>query len=56
LDEQCRAENLIAEAKAEEAVNPMSIEAMHEESERLARYGERQETRHQAQGHRASRS
>lgn len=42
LDEQRWIENLIAKAKAEEAANPMSIEEMHKESERLARYGEQQ--------------
>ncbi len=42
LDERRWVENLIAEAKAEEAANPMSIEEMHKESERLSRYGERQ--------------
>jgi hypothetical protein len=42
LDEQRWVENLIAEAKAEEAANPMSIAEMHKENERLTRYGERQ--------------
>jgi hypothetical protein len=42
LDEQRWVENLIAEAKAEEAANPMSIEEMHKEADRIARYGERQ--------------
>jgi len=35
-------ENLIAEVKAEQAANPMSIEEMLKESERIARYGARQ--------------
>jgi len=42
LDEQRWVENLIAEAKAEEAANPMSIEEMLKEADRIARYGERQ--------------
>jgi len=35
-------ENLIAEAKAEQAANPMSVEEMLKEDERLSRYGARQ--------------
>jgi hypothetical protein len=42
LDEQRWVENLIAEAKAEEAANPMSVEEMLKENDRLTRYGERQ--------------
>lgn len=42
LDEQRWVENLIAEAKAEEAANPMSVEEMLKDSDRMARYGERQ--------------
>ncbi len=42
LDEQRWVENLIAEAKAEEAKHPLSVEEMHKESDRIARYGERQ--------------
>jgi metal-responsive CopG/Arc/MetJ family transcriptional regulator len=34
--------NLIAETKAEQAKNPMSVEDMLKESDRLARYGARQ--------------
>ena len=34
--------NLIAEAKAEQAQNPMSVEEMLKESDRLARYGAQQ--------------
>src|SRR5258708_9715853 len=42
LDEQRWIENLIAEAKAEEAANPMSVAEMLKEADRIARYGERQ--------------
>jgi hypothetical protein len=42
LDERRWVESLIAEAKAEEAANPMSIEEMLKERARIARYGERQ--------------
>ena len=41
-DEQRWIENLIAEAKAEQSKHPMSIEEMLKESDRIARYGERQ--------------
>src|SRR5579863_7973153 len=34
--------NLIEEAKTEQAKNPMSVNEMLKESDRLARYGERQ--------------
>jgi len=34
--------NLIKEAKAEQATNPMSVDDMLKESDRLARYGEKQ--------------
>src|ERR1017187_7817825 len=34
--------NLIDEAKADQANNPMSVEEMLKESDRLARYGEKQ--------------
>ncbi len=40
-DEQRWVENLIAEAKAEEAKHPLSVEEMRKESDRIARYGER---------------
>ena len=42
LDEQRWVENLIAEAKAEQAKHPMSVEDMRKESDRIARYGKRQ--------------
>jgi len=42
LDEKRWVENLIAEAKAEQAANPMSIAEMLKENDRLTRYGERQ--------------
>jgi hypothetical protein len=42
LDDQRWVENLITEAKAEQAANPMTVAEMLEESERIARYGERQ--------------
>src|SRR6266852_4767021 len=42
LDEQRWVENLIAEAQAEQAANPMSVEEMLKENDRLTRYGERQ--------------
>lgn len=42
LDEQRWVENVIAEAKAEQAKHPMSVEEMRKESDRIARYGERQ--------------
>ena len=42
LDEQRSVENLIAEAKAEQAKHPMSVEEMRKESDRIARYGKRQ--------------
>ena len=42
LDEQRWVENLIAEAKAAQAKHPMSVEEMRKESDRIARYGERQ--------------
>jgi hypothetical protein len=35
-------ENLIAEAQAEAAANPMTVEEMLKENDRLTRYGERQ--------------
>ena len=34
--------NLIEQAKAEQATNPMSVDDMLKESDRLARYGEKQ--------------
>src|SRR5437016_3851563 len=42
LDEQRWVKNLIAEAKAEEAANPISVAEMLKESDRISRYGERQ--------------
>lgn len=42
LDEQRWVGNLIAEAKLEQAKHPMSVEEMFKESDRIARYGERQ--------------
>jgi metal-responsive CopG/Arc/MetJ family transcriptional regulator len=42
LDEQHWVENVIAEAKAEQSKHPISVEEMHKESDRIARYGERQ--------------
>ena len=42
LDEQRWVENVIAEAKAEQAKHPMSVDEMLKESDRIARYGERQ--------------
>jgi metal-responsive CopG/Arc/MetJ family transcriptional regulator len=42
LDEQRWVENVIAEAKAEQAKHPMSVEEMLKDSDRIARYGERQ--------------
>ena len=41
-DEQRWIMNIVAEAKAEQAQNPMSVTEMLKESERLARYGARQ--------------
>jgi hypothetical protein len=38
-DDNHRIMNLIEEAKAEQAKNPMSVEEMLAEDERLARYG-----------------
>src|SRR5438270_11888651 len=37
--------NIIEEAKAEEAKNPMTVEEMLKESDRLARYGRQQATK-----------
>jgi len=42
LDDQRWVENLIAEAKAEEAANPMTLAEALKENDRLTRYGERQ--------------
>jgi hypothetical protein len=42
VDDQRWVLNLIAEAKAEAAANPMSVAEMLKENDRLARYGERQ--------------
>jgi hypothetical protein len=42
LDDQRWVENLIAEAQAEAAANPMTVEEMLKENDRLTRYGERQ--------------
>ena len=39
LHEQRWVENLIAEAKAEEAKHPLSVEEMRKESDRIARSG-----------------
>ena len=41
-DEERRVRNIIEEAQAEQAANPMSVEDMLEESRRLAEYGEKQ--------------
>jgi len=42
LDEERWVENLIAEVKAEQSEHPMSVKEMLKESDRIARYGERQ--------------
>src|SRR5258708_32910865 len=42
LDEKRWVEKLIVEVTAEQAKHPMSVEEMHKESDRIARYGERQ--------------
>src|ERR1700722_18440234 len=41
-DEEQSIEKLIRETQAEQARNPMSIEALHAEDQRLARYGAQQ--------------
>jgi len=41
-DEQRWVENLIAEAKAEQSEHPLTVKEMLKESDRIARYGERQ--------------
>jgi metal-responsive CopG/Arc/MetJ family transcriptional regulator len=45
LDEQRWVENVIAEAKAEQSEHPLSVKEMLKESDRIARYGERQANR-----------
>ncbi len=41
-DEERWVRNIIAEAQAEQAANPMSVDDMLEESRRLAAHGEKQ--------------
>ena len=41
-DEEQSIERLIRETQAEQARNPMSLEALHAEDDRLARYGAQQ--------------